>query len=52
MNMRFGVLTVVSTKITAFWDVTVCGLVDVHQCFKGTSEIVYKATRDITSRRH
>jgi hypothetical protein len=34
-HVRFHVLTVTSMKMTAFWDVALCSLIKVHQCFKG-----------------
>jgi hypothetical protein len=33
---RFEVLTVVTTKITVFWDLTLYNLVDDHQYLGGT----------------
>jgi hypothetical protein len=33
--VRFQVFTVVSMKMTVFWDVVPCSLVEVYQCFRG-----------------
>lgn len=33
---RFYILVVVTVKITIFWDVTPCSLVEMQQCFQGT----------------
>jgi hypothetical protein len=33
--VRFQVITVVSVKMTAFWDVALCSLVEVDQHFRG-----------------
>jgi hypothetical protein len=33
--MEFQVLTVVSMKITVFWDVAPCSLVEVYRYFRG-----------------
>jgi hypothetical protein len=35
-NSIFGVLTAVTMKITVFWDVTPCSLVERYQCFGRT----------------
>jgi hypothetical protein len=35
--MRFQVVTTVSMKMTVFWDVVLCSLVDSDQCFGGAS---------------
>jgi hypothetical protein len=33
--LRFEVVMMVNMKITVYWDVMSCSLVDVHQCLKG-----------------
>jgi hypothetical protein len=33
--MRFQVLTAMSMKVTVFWDVAPCSLVEVYQHFRG-----------------
>jgi hypothetical protein len=34
--MRSQVLTMVTMKITVFWDVMSCSLVDIYECLRGT----------------
>jgi hypothetical protein len=34
-NLRYKVLTAVTTKITIFWNVTTCNLTEVHHHFRG-----------------
>jgi hypothetical protein len=33
--VRFQVLTVVGLKMTVFWDIVLCSLVEVYRCFRG-----------------
>jgi hypothetical protein len=33
--MRFQVFTMASMKMTAFWDIAPCSLVEVDWCFRG-----------------
>jgi hypothetical protein len=33
--VRFQVLTVAGMKMTIFWDVVLCSLVEIDQCFRG-----------------
>jgi hypothetical protein len=37
--MRFQVLTVVSMKMTVFWVVVTCSLVEVYWCFRGSRHL-------------
>jgi hypothetical protein len=40
--MRFQVLTVASMKMTVFWDVAPCSLVEVYQCFRGACCLTHR----------
>jgi hypothetical protein len=42
---RFEVLTVVTMKITVFWDVTPCRLVDCYRRFGDSSALNLEAAR-------
>lgn len=40
--VRFEVLTVVTVKITAFWDVMMCSLVDYYQLLEESAASIFK----------
>jgi hypothetical protein len=43
MLAGFGVLMVANMKMAIFWVVTVCSLVEVYQCFRGTCCLHHQA---------
>jgi hypothetical protein len=42
--VRFGVLTTVNVKITVFWDITSCSLVDRYQRFGAASVSIFRVS--------
>jgi hypothetical protein len=42
-KVRFQVLTVASMKMTVFWNVALCSLVEVYRCFRGACCLHHQA---------
>jgi hypothetical protein len=49
-HMIFEVLTVASMKMTVFWILEPCSLVDIYQCFRGACCHHYQGLDDTGSR--
>jgi hypothetical protein len=41
-DVRFQVLTAAAVKMTAFWDIALCSLVEVDRCFIGAYYLYYQ----------
>jgi hypothetical protein len=44
--VRSGILMAVTMKITAFWDMTPCSVVDMYKHFGGTFGLLFQSRRE------